>query len=68
MISELLAARAQPLLTTAIVTLMGDYAQVAAAVPADAAAQAAALQTAGRDIITLANALDVLQRRAAEND
>lgn len=68
MISELLAARAQPLLTTAIVTLMGDYGHVAAIVPADPAAQAADLQAAARDILTLANPLEVLQRRAAEND
>ena len=47
---------------------MGHYGHVAASVPADAALQAAELQAAGRDIVTLASAREVLQRRLEETD
>ena len=67
MISELIAAKAQPLLTSAIATLMEDHAHLAASVPRNALAQAVALRTAGRDVVALAEALEVLLRRAAED-
>lgn len=67
MISELLVAKAQPLLTSAIATLMQDHAHIAASIPRDALEQARALQAAAEDAAALAIALEVLARRAAQD-